>query len=181
MQPVFDCTPAATITALRYVDAPLTVRMRSGGASAVDAIRLLALGDPSKALDPAYGIYPEEMAPAVRALGARSAPTTSLDAIFGAAAAGHPVVASGNAVQLYDAGHGLSRPFVPHTIAIAARDDATRGAWLVSDPSKPTIQSIPEATIRAFLTDVPRGLGYAAPAPGSSTYTALVVEPVTHH
>jgi hypothetical protein len=173
-QPAWDCTPTATLSALRFVGAGANGKLPNDTTAAVAALRSMALGDDPNASDPLYGVYPAELAPVVARLGATARVTSSLADIFAAVDGGSPAIVSGNAALLQPTSASEAAGYAPHSIMIAARD-AREGAWLVSDPARPVANSIAESALRAFLSAVPPG--YASPQPGASAYEALVVGP----
>jgi hypothetical protein len=175
VQASMDCTPAAVLTALQLVHAPgATALLATGTSTAIDAVRLLSINDPTRALDPALGIYPTEAAHAVTQLGATASVTRSIDTLLDAARNGSPVVASGDGCMLAYLGTSEdAQPYRAHSITLIGPDDATTGQWRISDPAAPAPTSISETVLRGFLTSTPAG--FAAPDPGSTTYDALIV------
>ncbi|MCW2949964.1 MAG: hypothetical protein JWN41_977 [Thermoleophilia bacterium] len=167
-----DCTPAATLTALRMIGAN-TPPGHDHDIAAIDSLRLLATGNAKLAADHTYDLYPSELAPVVERIGAHASISSSIDTLLAAAAAGSPVVASGNGrVLARQAEAPASAPYLAHSITIGTRDAAT-GGWLVSDPSRREVTSVSDELVYEFLQSTPPG--FANPPEGASTYPALIV------
>jgi hypothetical protein len=168
------CGPAAAITALRLVDAPGARALTGAGRDALDAVKLLATGDPAVARDESYGLYPAELEPAVTQLGARAQATSSVDEILAAARRGAPTIVAGDARVLPGSPVERAASYVPHTVVLAGRGEA-EDSWMVSNPAARAPSVLATDAIVRFLRSVPDGS--APPPDGAASYMALVVSP----